>query len=724
MTNCLLEVTSWFSCIRTVVRCPSSVRQCVRASVCIRIYLFISVLFQSKDYLSAILPRELNLREDGVHYTRKELLVINKNISKINEELKGYSKTVNNVYILEHPQFVSSLGVINEWLLAADGLHLSFEGTEVTVENFVSAIMEVKRASFSLFTSSALGENSVPSEVVRDSGKDDILFFSDVVRYGEAKVQPRLETTTKTQIKTQSKRQKTRKGDVFVGSNRTYVIRKTRRKQQSKMREEATLSKQRFETKPTATRTVQQVAEQCSFLQNRFSVLETQSDSDFSDCSEDDDVTDSYEVTPPKPRKINLVGGCGKKTENENSERGDISDERQSKENGLHKRKSVDRKSSSDSQIPCSDSVNVSLDKTGDLSPEELTETVLSGTSPIRQSSTTAAFDQELQELENKNRDVSVDTESTVCEIVTVKTDIETGNNEIVSEVDTSIDEVIGLLNNKGIEYTGEKQSSENDMTSNVQVEKVKLFQGQTFDTFDDFKTEFDVWCQQNNHPMKTDSSQKSDEGSTSQFPFRQIRYTCKHSGKPRARGNGKRPVQAYLACECPVSLRLVLDAKNKNYKIKKMLDVHNHTTSSGELKHYSTSRRLETNEKEDIKALIDLNVETKNIKSFIREKTGKAVQTKDINNVKLQAVKEKEGGLSKGDLLGNMLKELTVKRQATTLVEVDDTRNVDLVYIQTSEMREQPEISWNSICRYHVQCQHRSVPSVSNDGWRRGWAG
>ena len=36
------------------------------------------------------------------------------------------------------------------------------------------------------------------------------------------------------------------------------------------------------------------------------------------------------------------------------------------------------------------------------------------------------------------------------------------------------------------------------------------------------------------------------------------------------------------------------------------------------------------------------------------------------------------------------MLKELTVKRQATTLVEVDDSKNEDLVYIQTGEMREQ----------------------------------
>ena len=56
------------------------------------------------------------------------------------------------------------------------------------------------------------------------------------------------------------------------------------------------------------------------------------------------------------------------------------------------------------------------------------------------------------------------------------------------------------------------------------------------------------------------------------------------------------------------------------------------------------TSRKLETNDKEEIKTLIDLNVETKNIKTLIKEKTGKSIQTKDINNIKLQAVKEKGG--------------------------------------------------------------------------------
>ena len=371
---------------------------------------------------------------------------------------------------------------------------------------------------------------------------------------------------------------------------------------------------------------VKKVTESSSFLHNRFSVLETQSDSDLSECNEDDANTNTYKVTPPKPRKKSLVGGRGQDTGNVSNASGEKSDSlaRKYDISGNHKRKSEERASSSDYQIPCSD--NVDTDKVDNIS--ELTETVLSETSLILESSKSIPVEQDLHELESNTRDVSVDTESVVhvCKIVTVETNVETGTNEIISEVNTSIDEVIGLLNNKNTEYTGEKQQSEFDTISNIHEESVNLFQGQKFDTYEDFKSKYEIWCVQNSHPMRTDSSQKNDEDSPSQFPFRQIRFTCKHSGKQQSRGNGKRPVQAYLACERPVSLKLVLDNKCKQYKISKLSEVHNHTTSKREFKHYVTSRKLETNVKEEIKTLIDLNVETKNIKTFIKEKTGKSI--------------------------------------------------------------------------------------------------
>ena len=85
-------------------------------------------------------------------------------------------------------------------------------------------------------------------------------------------------------------------------------------------------------------------------------------------------------------------------------------------------------------------------------------------------------------------------------------------------------------------------------------------------------------------------------------------------------------------------------------------------------IKHFSTPRLIE-NEKH-FEALLAINCETRNIESCIQEKrTGKSIQTKDINNVRQHDVNEKAGGLSKGSLLGNALKDLTVKIQATILV-------------------------------------------------------
>ena len=70
------------------------------------------------------------------------------------------------------------------------------------------------------------------------------------------------------------------------------------------------------------------------------------------------------------------------------------------------------------------------------------------------------------------------------------------------------------------------------------------------------------------------------------------------------------------------------------------------------------------------------------------------------------------------------MLKELTVKRQATTLVEVDDSKNVDLVYIQTGEMREQynkyPEILFVDTT-YNVNIEAYPLLTMmveDGDGW------
>ena len=63
-------------------------------------------------------------------------------------------------------------------------------------------------------------------------------------------------------------------------------------------------------------------------------------------------------------------------------------------------------------------------------------------------------------------------------------------------------------------------------------------------------------------------------------------------------RGDGKRPVQAYLSCKCPVVVRIKLDLNTMKYIITKVITVNNHTISAGEFKHFSTNRRLADEER------------------------------------------------------------------------------------------------------------------------------
>ena len=66
---------------------------------------------------------------------------------------------------------------------------------------------------------------------------------------------------------------------------------------------------------------------------------------------------------------------------------------------------------------------------------------------------------------------------------------------------------------------------------------------------------------------MKTDSRKKTEESvSLSDFSSQKIRYTCKHVGKPRVRGEGKRPMQAYM----PMNVRCFFMVKTiKSCKIE-----------------------------------------------------------------------------------------------------------------------------------------------------------
>ena len=595
--------------------------------------------------LSTILPRDRNLRSTGRQYTNQELHHLNCTIGIINEQLQKISARVPGLYIVDHPQFLLEDDFINDDLLSADGLHLSFEGTPVVVSNIESAIMEVRRE----ILKEAPDYIIAPKQIYSTSGEK--LAYSDVVRYGEERPQPIIVPSSNqtTNNVTNSKREPYMR----QRPNQKAMLNRPSRETASKK----TATRKQMSAKPftSESRKTQRVLSQ---LSNKFSLLEVE------ECVSDDL---GEEAISSLPRRL-LGGGSVNKSKKKQDE----------------KRESLNDNSKPTNQI----TVEVITSATTDASVCENTQS--STTDDECDQFDIPSVKTELQQLENSIRDTN--DEKDVIDFDTSVRDTRTENGVKEEQLNNSDLEVIQLLNGPN-----DKQKDNTTDKQNTVLRSVKLFEGQTFATYEKFRIMYDIWCQENNHPMKTAGSYKNDEESND-FPYMSIRFACKHTGKPRMRGEGKRPMQAHYACECPVVVRLKLDKKGNNYIITKLIDDHNHTTSNVEFKHYTTNRKLDDDQRDDVKALIDLQVETKNIKTYIREKTGKVIQTKDILNIKQNIVRQKEGGLTKGQLLAASLNELANKKQATTYIQLDeDQANVELIYIQTMEMkdhfRKYPEI-------------------------------
>ncbi|CAI4225688.1 unnamed protein product [Auanema sp. JU1783] len=98
------------------------------------------------------------------------------------------------------------------------------------------------------------------------------------------------------------------------------------------------------------------------------------------------------------------------------------------------------------------------------------------------------------------------------------------------------------------------------------------------FTSYEEFKTEFEAWKKQYNHPFRVASSEtlKDADGNVdSVCHYRYVVYQCAHYGQPRKRGNGSRPNQNYLPCGCEAMLRICYHFKNKTLRISQLRQVH-----------------------------------------------------------------------------------------------------------------------------------------------------
>ncbi|XP_070563064.1 zinc finger SWIM domain-containing protein 3-like [Ptychodera flava] len=172
-------------------------------------------------------------------------------------------------------------------------------------------------------------------------------------------------------------------------------------------------------------------------------------------------------------------------------------------------------------------------------------------------------------------------------------------------------------------------------------------------------------------------------------FPYSDITFVCKHYGKPRIRGVNERPRQSYFASGCNVKLRLVYVEAMNNYKVTVLSTEHNHPISSQAFGWYPENRRLEDSELKQVEDLLQLNVDIRNIKNFVSEKTGKTVISKDIHNIKKNLDNKMSKGRSEGQkVVDRLLKLQQDDPNATTVVEMSSDDEFELLFFQTSNMK------------------------------------
>ncbi|KAK3931619.1 Ubiquitin-like-specific protease 1 [Frankliniella fusca] len=185
--------------------------------------------------------------------------------------------------------------------------------------------------------------------------------------------------------------------------------------------------------------------------------------------------------------------------------------------------------------------------------------------------------------------------------------------------------------------------------------------------------------------------------------------YNCVHGGPVRpSQSKGLRPNQRTLQLHCPAQISLVGEACPKQrLKISSFKHLHqNHPVGNSNFaKHYSKNKKLDKTTKELVTTMFKCRGKNADIVHQIQETTGKAVNSKDISNIKQQyRMEQRLGKTPEEDLileLKKMLKDDPGSQYVIGHVEnetdVDDTENnepklVDFIFFQTKAMRDNLE--------------------------------
>jgi hypothetical protein len=182
-------------------------------------------------------------------------------------------------------------------------------------------------------------------------------------------------------------------------------------------------------------------------------------------------------------------------------------------------------------------------------------------------------------------------------------------------------------------------------------------------------------------------------------FPFSSGKFICKHGGLYRSHRTGvepcKRTNQSSSKIDCPVAIKFKL--LEGMLEVISVTSLHNHPVDESLFHYYPSVRKLSSEEKELASEMLHSKVAPRIIATTINTKRvqngvkGVAIP-KDIFNLSTSIKQEKRKGKSEEEILIQLFEDEKQRDQSGVYEAHVKDGTLNMVYIQTSEMRETME--------------------------------
>ena len=164
-----------------------------------------------------------------------------------------------------------------------------------------------------------------------------------------------------------------------------------------------------------------------------------------------------------------------------------------------------------------------------------------------------------------------------------------------------------------------------------------KITEGQTFESFGQFDKVFKEYCKQGYMFLRKHSTQKNlDPITSTNFPYKRMRYTCIHWGeRPATKGKEIRPNFSYNARGCKFELKVSFFKAQGHYKVTYLNNEHeNHECNETYYRSVARGRKLDEKDEEYYRSLHSLGMSKQSVIKLVGKNLGKVITMQDMSNI------------------------------------------------------------------------------------------